>query len=81
MSTELKCPFNHGKSTGAPVAAGMGPTNRDWWPNQLNLKMLSQQSEKTDPMGEDFDYAKEFQSLDLAAVKKDLEALMTDSQD
>jgi catalase-peroxidase len=81
MSTELKCPFNHGKSTGAPVAAGMGPTNSDWWPNQLNLKMLSQQSEKTDPMGEDFDYAKEFQSLDLNAVKKDLEVLMTDSQD
>jgi catalase-peroxidase len=81
MSTELKCPFNHGKSTGAPVAAGMGPTNRDWWPNQLNLKMLSQQSEKTDPMDESFDYAKEFQSLDLAAVRKDLEALMTDSQD
>ena len=59
----------------------MGPTNSDWWPNQLNLKMLSQQSEKTDPMEEDFDYAKEFQSLDLAAVKKDLEVLMTDSQD
>ncbi|MGA1129886.1 MAG: peroxidase family protein, partial [Chthoniobacterales bacterium] len=59
----------------------MGPTNRDWWPNQLNLKMLSQQSEKTDPMGEDFDYAQEFESLDLAAVKKDLGALMTDSQD
>jgi len=81
MSTELKCPFNHGKSTGAPVAAGMGPTNRDWWPNQLNIQMLSQQSEKTDPMDEGFDYAKEFQSLDLAAVKKDLEVLMTDSQD
>ena len=81
MTTELKCPFNHGKSSGAPVAAGMGPTNRDWWPNQLNLKMLSQQSEKTDPMGGGFDYAKEFQSLDLAAVKKDLEALMTDSQE
>ena len=59
----------------------MGPTNRDWWPNQLNIQMLSQQSEKTDPMDEGFDYAKEFQSLDLAAVKKDLEALMTDSQD
>ena len=59
----------------------MGPTNRDWWPNQLNLKMLSQQSEKTDPMEADFDYAKEFQSLDLAAVKKDLEVLMTDSQE
>jgi len=81
MSTELKCPFNHGKSTGAPVAAGMGPTNRDWWPNQLNIQMLSQQSEKTDPMDEDFDYAKEFQSLDLASVKQDLTALMTDSQD
>ena len=59
----------------------MGPTNRDWWPNQLNIQMLSQQSAKTDPMEEDFDYAEEFQSLDLAAVKKDLEALMTDSQD
>ena len=81
MSTELKCPFNHGKSTGAPVAAGMGPSNRDWWPNQLNLKMLSQQSEKVDPMDADFDYAKEFQSLDFKALKKDLEALMTDSQE
>ena len=81
MSTELKCPFNHGKSTGAPVAAGMGPTNSDWWPNQLNIQMLSQQSEKTDPMDEDFDYGKEFQSLDLASVKQDLTALMTDSQD
>ena len=81
MSTELKCPFNHGKSTGAPVAAGMGPTNSDWWPNQLNIQMLSQQSEKTDPMDEDFDYDKEFQSLDLASVKQDLTALMTDSQD
>ena len=59
----------------------MGPTNRDWWPNQLNIQMLSQQSEKTDPMDEGFDYAKEFQSLDLAAVKKDLDVLMTDSQD
>ena len=81
MSTELKCPFNHGQMTGAPVAAGMGPTNRDWWPNQLNVKMLSQQSEKVDPMDADFDYAKEFQSLDLEAVKEDLVALMTDSQD
>ena len=59
----------------------MGPTNSDWWPNQLNIQMLSQQSEKTDPMDEDFDYAKEFQSLDLASVKQDLTALMTDSQD
>jgi catalase-peroxidase len=73
MSTELKCPFNH--------AAGGGTTNRDWWPNQLNLKLLHQHSSLSDPMGEDFDYAKAFQSLDLAAVKQDLLALMTTSQD
>jgi catalase-peroxidase len=69
MSTEAKCPFTH--------TAGAGPSNRDWWPNQLNLRMLQQ----SDPMGKDFKYAKEFKSLDLAAVKKDLVALMTDSQD
>jgi catalase-peroxidase len=73
MSTEPKCPFNHGASS--------GKSNRDWWPNQLNLSALRQNSALSDPMGEDFDYAKEFQSLDLAAVKKDLRALMTDSQD
>ncbi len=73
MTNEAKCPFNH--------AAGGGTTNRDWWPNQLNLKILHQQSSLSDPMGEDFDYAKEFNSLDLAAVKKDLLAVMTDSQD
>ena len=73
MSTEAKCPFHH--------AAGGGTTNRDWWPNQLKLELLHQHSSKSDPMGEDFDYAKEFKSLDLAAVKKDLAALMTDSQD
>ncbi len=73
MTNEAKCPFNH--------AAGGGTTNRDWWPNQLNLKILHQQSALSDPMGESFDYAKEFNSLDLAAVKKDLLALMTDSQD
>ena len=56
-------------------------TNRDWWPNQLKLELLNQHSSKSNPMGEDFDYAKEFKSLDLAAVKKDLAALMTDSQD
>ena len=61
-----------------PAAA---PSNRDWWPNQLKLELLHQHSSKSDPMGEDFDYAKEFKSLDLAAVKKDLAALMTDSQD
>ena len=58
-----------------------GTTNRDWWPNQLKLELLHQHSSKSNPMGEDFDYAKEFKSLDLAAVKKDLAALMTDSQD
>jgi catalase-peroxidase len=72
MSTEAKCPFNH--------AAGSGTSNRDWWPNQLNLKILHQQSSLSDPMGESFDYAKEFKSLDLAAVKKDLLAVMTNSQ-
>ncbi|MBV8209943.1 MAG: catalase/peroxidase HPI [Burkholderiaceae bacterium] len=68
-----KCPFHH--------AAGNGPTNRDWWPNQLKLDILHQQSFKPNPMGEGFHYAKEFKSLDLHAVKKDLEALMTRSQD
>jgi catalase-peroxidase len=56
-------------------------TNRDWWPNQLRVDLLAQHSSKSDPMGEDFDYAKEFNTLDLAAVKKDLAALMTDSQE
>jgi len=73
MSTEAKCPFHH--------AAGAGPSNRDWWPNQLKLELLHQHSSKSNPMGGDFNYAKEFKSLDLAAVKKDLAALMTDSQD
>ena len=73
MSDEAKCPFHHGASSGT--------TNRDWWPNQLKLNVLHQHSPKADPMDEDFDYAKEFQSLDLAAVKQDLHALMTDSQD
>ena len=75
MSTESKCPFNHGQ------VAGTGPSNSDWWPNQLNLKILHQRSEKSDPMGGDFDYVKEFESLDYAALKSDLAALMTDSQD
>jgi catalase (peroxidase I) len=60
---------------------GSGTSNRDWWPNQLKLELLHQHSSKSNPMGEDFNYAKEFKSLDLAAVKKDLAALMTDSQD
>jgi catalase-peroxidase len=73
MTTETKCPFRN--------TPGGGTTNRDWWPNQLRLDLLHQHSSKSNPMGEDFDYAAEFQSLDLAAVKNDLAALMTDSQD
>ena len=68
-----KCPFNH--------IAGVGRTNRDWWPNQLRLELLHQHSSKSDPMGKDFDYAKEFKSLDYKALKKELVMLMTDSQD
>jgi len=60
---------------------GRGTSNRDWWPNQLRLEILHQHSSKSNPMGEDYSYAREFNSLDLAAVKRDLEALMTDSQD
>ncbi len=78
MSEESKCPVT-GK-TDKPVAGG-GTPNRFWWPNQLNLKVLHQHSNKSNPMGEDFNYAEEFKKLDLAAVKKDLYALMTDSQD
>ena len=73
MSTEAPSPPRH--------VAGGGTSNRDWWPNQLKLELLHQHSAKSNPMGEDFNYAKEFQSLDLAAVKKDLAALMTDSRD
>ncbi|HVA56421.1 MAG TPA: catalase/peroxidase HPI [Gemmatimonadaceae bacterium] len=72
MPNEAKCPVPH---------AGAGTSNRDWWPNQLKLELLRQHSSKSDPMGQDFDYAEEFRSLDLKAVKKDLAALMTDSQD
>ena len=73
MSTETKCPFNH--------TAGGGTSNRDWWPNQLSLKILHQHSSLSDPMDKDFNYAEAFKSLDLAAVKKDLLAVMTDSKD
>jgi len=66
---------------GCPVSHNRATTNRDWWPNQLNLRVLSQHSSKVDPMGEAFDYAEEFKTLDLDAVKADLFALMTDSQD
>ena len=72
MDDKTKCPFSGGKPA---------PANRDWWPKQLDLAILHQQSNLSDPMGEDFDYAKEFKTLDLNAVIKDLTALMTDSQD
>jgi catalase-peroxidase len=73
MTTESKCPFKH--------AAGGGTSNRQWWPSQLDLRILRQNSPESDPMGAGFDYAAAFNSLDLAAVKRDLQALMTDSQD
>ncbi|OGW30239.1 MAG: catalase/peroxidase HPI, partial [Nitrospirae bacterium GWF2_44_13] len=73
MTEQSKCPFNH--------TVGDGTSNRDWWPNQLNLKILHQNSHMSNPMGEEFNYAEEFKKLDLEALKKDLYALMTDSQD
>src|ERR1700723_999212 len=71
MADEGKCPFS----------GAQGPTNRDWWPNQLSLQVLHQHSAKSSPLDAGFDYAKEFNSLDLHAVIKDLHALMTDSQE
>ena len=72
-TTQAKCPFNQ--------ATGAGTTIRDWWPKQLRVDLLQQHSAKSDPMDEDFDYAEAFKSLDYAALKQDLAALMTDSQD
>ena len=74
MATESKCPVDHG-------SVGVGQQNDDWWPNQLNLRVLPHGTAGASPMGDDFDYATEFESLDLAAVKADLVALMTDSQE
>ncbi|WP_236979116.1 catalase/peroxidase HPI [Membranihabitans maritimus] len=74
-----KCPFHGG--TAPKESAGGGTRNRDWWPNRLPVNILRQHSSLSNPMGEDFDYAKEFKSLDLEALKKDLNDLMTDSQD
>ncbi|HSW57672.1 MAG TPA: catalase/peroxidase HPI [Dehalococcoidales bacterium] len=73
-------PTNDEAKKGVMNVAGSGTTNLDWWPNQLKLDILHQHSSKSDPMGEDFNYAKEFKSLDLKAVKKDLQELMTKSQ-
>ncbi|WP_078429193.1 catalase/peroxidase HPI [Alkalihalobacterium alkalinitrilicum] len=72
------CPFSHGAAT---TPKSSGTTNKDWWPNQLNLNILHQHDRKSNPMGEDFDYTEEFQKLDYDALKKDLHDLMTDSQD
>ena len=77
-SNETKCPFSGGARKHTMAGA---PTNADWWPNQLNLKILNQHCPLSDPMGEAFNYAEEFKSLDLDAVIKDLHALMTDSQE
>lgn len=78
VNSESKCPFMNGEFR---HAAGSGPSNRDWWPNLLKLNILRQHSNLSNPMGEDFDYASEFKSLDLNAVKKDIFQLMTTSQD
>jgi len=75
---ESKCPIMHGSLTSN---SNSGTSNRDWWPNQLNLNILHQHDRKSDPMGEDFDYREEFKSLDYDALKKDLNNLMTDSQE
>lgn len=78
MSEESKCPVT---GMTRKAVAGGGTSNRDWWPNQVNLKILHQNSSLSNPMGASFNYAEEFKTLDLDAVKKDLYALMTDSQD
>ena len=78
VNESSRCPFMGGA---LEKTAGMGTTNRDWWPNALNLKILRQHSNLSNPMDKDFNYAEAFKSLDLAAVKKDLNDLMTDSQE
>ena len=75
MTSESKCPF-HGGNTNADVQ-----DNDDWWPNRLNLDILRQHSSKSNPLDEDYDYAEEFQNLDVDALKEDLRAMMTDSKD
>ena len=78
MSSEAKCPFSGDVRT---QTVGGAQSNADWWPNQLKLNFLHQHSLLSSPMGEEFNYAEEFKSLDLNAVKKDLLELMTDSQE
>jgi catalase-peroxidase len=86
MNSESKCPFSgsapsQGDGTAAKQSAGSTKSNKDWWPNQLQLNILRQHADFSNPMGENFDYAAEFKSLDLDAVKNDIYALMTNSQD
>ncbi|TNV71484.1 hypothetical protein FGO68_gene11022 [Halteria grandinella] len=81
MNSGGKCPFPHGNGTVLKQSAGAGTRNRDWWPNQLRLNILRQHSSLSNPMGETFNYAEEFKSLDLDAVKKDIFDLMVTSQD
>ena len=77
-SSEGKCPFPHGQMK---QTTGTGTSNNDWWPNRLNLGILRQHSNLSNPMTEDFNYAEAFKNLDFEALKKDLHQLMTDSQD
>ena len=83
MSDINKCPFHQQQAASSEVkeSAGGGTSNKDWWPNQLSVDILRQHAAKSNPMGDDFDYAKEFEALDLESLKKDLAVLMTDSQD
>jgi catalase-peroxidase len=78
MDAESKCPVMHGANT---KNKGEGTTNRDWWPNQLDISILHQHDEKSNPMGKDFDYREHFKKIDYDGLKKDLNDLMTDSQD
>jgi catalase-peroxidase len=73
-----KCPVMHGSAT---TNSGISTSNRDWWPNQLNLNILHQGDKRSNPMGLDFDYREEFKKLDYQALKKDLNDLMTDTKD
>ena len=81
-NSKAKCPIHFGSNqTSGLTTTNQGNTNRDWWPNQLDLSILRQNSSLSNPMGEDFNYLKEFESLDYFALKKDIETVMTDSKD
>jgi catalase-peroxidase len=81
INGEAKCPFHHGANAPVKQSAGGGTRNQDWWPNQLRLNILRQHSSLSNPMGDDFNYAEEFKSLDLATLKQEIYDLMTNSQD